>query len=182
LIGFVTFAYKLKKSFPIASNSYDDLVDMVAGDAGSPEKLMELSTLLPMLAEWCAIFNLPDTYGKLRRAIETVFKGTCLQLWYPDEKTDDCLYKTNASRNSGTTEAPICLPESLEQLKKRMHRLQSHALAPTEISCVRQGFASIALVASRHFRTAVLPFFWQGLLDAEGLGSPEPAKANREDP
>jgi hypothetical protein len=163
--GRISFAYKVGRHFPIASDSYDDLIDMAVGESRPKEKLMDLSTVLPMLAEWCAILELPDVYARLRDAAENVFKVTNLQLWYPGEQTDNYLYKSNASIQSGSTYHSISLPESLERLKERIRQVQSQTVGPKEISCVAHGFPSLALIGSRHFRTPVLPFFWQRLID-----------------
>lgn len=163
LVGKISFAYRIGRHFPIASDSYEDLIDMEVGVSESKEKLMNCSTLFPILAQWCAIFDIPDIYKILRQNIEKFFTETTLQLWYPDEETENLLYKSNASR-SGATIAPIHLPENLEDVRDHMRRIQDNVLAPSEISCIAKGFPVIGLIASRHFRTPVIPFFWQSLV------------------
>ncbi len=171
LIGRIGFAYHLGRDFPIASDSYDDLIAMQIGQAPAREKLMQFSTLLPMLAQWCIVFDQGDTYQQIRDWIHSVFTQTNLQLWHPDENTDEWLYRAYAARKSGSTQASIRLPETLEGAREQIQRLQQDVVQPESVSCIAHGLPVLALIASRHFRTPVLPFFWQRLV-ASTSGSP----------
>ena len=101
-----------------------------------------------------------DAYKNLFESVKKVFPHSSMQIWYPDEKTDDVLYKQNAS-STGTTLA-INLPESLDEVRYRMENVWEHVFAPEQLSCLsKKGFSIIGLIASRHFRTPVIPIYWQ---------------------
>ena len=113
-----------------------------------------------MLARWCAILDLDDTYKLLRARVEKVFPHSSMQVWYPDEQTDEVFYRGNASR-TGTTLA-ASFPKELAEIKTQMQKAREYVIDPVRISCIgKNGFPLISLIASRHFRTPVMPFYWQ---------------------
>jgi len=158
----IPFAYEMMgRYFPIATDSYEDLVALVVGNAPPKEDLIEMSTLLPILAYWHAALDLPESYRTLAVDLRDVFSETHLQMWFPGETTDEHLYRSNAGRKSGTTLAPIPLPASINQLKEQIRRLSGERREYEELSCIKQGLPILSLIASRHYRTPVLPAFWQ---------------------
>jgi hypothetical protein len=118
----IWFAYRSGHHFPITTNSYD-LVAMHFGQARPKEKLMELSILLPMLAHWYVVLDLPEAYADFRNNVAQTFTQTALQLWFPEDGTEDHLYRENAGITSGTTLAPIHLPGTLHEFKTEVRRL-----------------------------------------------------------
>lgn len=158
----VVFAYQMGRHFPISTDSYEDLVAMSTGDGPPKEKLMELSTLLPMLAEWHAVLDI-HTYDAFQQAVTAVFVQTDLQTWYPDNTTDEHLYRTNAGWESGATLSAIKLPETLEKLRDWVIQIHKQRNVSDKLSCIAHGFPILGLLASRHFRTPVMPFYWQSL-------------------
>lgn len=161
----VWFAYRAGHHFPISTDSYDDLVAMHFGQAPPKEKLMELSTLLPMLAHWHVVLDLPEAYTDFRNNVVQTFTHTALQLWFPDEQTESHLYRENAGFTSGTTLAPIHLPNTLEELKTEGERLHEARPVPENVSCFSHGWSILGLISSRHFRTPVMSAYWQPASD-----------------
>lgn len=161
----VWFAYRAGQHYPISTDSYDDLVAMHFGQAPSKEKLMELSTLLPMLAHWYVVLDLPEAYEAFRNNVAQTFTHTALQLWFPDEQTESHLYRENAGFTSGTTLAPIHLPSTLQELKTEGERLHEARPVPENLSCFSHGWSILGLISSRHFRTPVMTAYWQPASD-----------------
>ena len=122
---------------------------------------MDLSTLLPMLAGWYAALNLVDDYTAFQEAVRRTFTNTNLQLWFPDEDTDNHLYRTNAGYVSGFTFHPFRLSESLDDQKTYMIRLCEKHQAFNNFSCITHGWFVLGLIANRHFRTPIIPAYWQ---------------------
>lgn len=160
LTGKICFAFRIGRHFPVSTDSYDDLIALEIGQANTKEELTSCSTIFPILAQWCAKLELKEAYKNLFENVKKVFPHSSMQIWYPDEKTDDVLYKQNASR-TGTTLA-INLPESLEEVRCQMENVWEHVFNPEQLSCLsKKGFSIIGLIASRHFRTSVIPVYWQ---------------------
>jgi hypothetical protein len=166
----ICVAYQIGRNFPIATDSYDDLVAMNVDQAAPKEKLMELSTLLPTLAHWHAVLNLPEPYRAFQYAVKTIFPATDLQLWFPDESTEDGLYREDAGR-TGAVLSSIHLPETLAGLRIHVSRLHRKHRAFESLSCFAQGWPILGLVASRHFRTPIIPAYWQEAVDGN---APQP--------
>lgn len=164
MIGRMCSAYRIGKYFPISSDSYDDLVENHTGEGLSKEELTYLSTLLPMLAEWSVILGREDIYEYLRKVIMNAFPHVTLEIWHPDEDTDESLYKECALRTSGSMQSDIKLPKTLQELKANMLKVQEHVEKPETLSCIKHGWPILGLIASRHFRTPIPPIYWQCLL------------------
>ena len=163
-----SFAYGvLGRHFPIATDSYEDLVAMKVGEAPPKEDLMEMSTLLPILAHWHAVLDIPGSYRDLAKEVGEVFSGTNLQMWYPGESTNEQLYRRNAGRKSGITFSDIDLPGDLDALRTQINQLAEERREYEDLSCFEHGWPVLSLIASRHFRTPVLPVFWQRYVSTE---------------
>ena len=160
--------FRRSKGFPIASDSLDELVEFDAGQLEETEvqKLRHLSTLVPTVLYWCAIFGHEELYHSLQSVPSDVFDDVCLQLWYPDEETDASLYREPAQCESGTTEAPIFFPATIQELVQANRDLLAQKTLPdlSFVSAVRYGLFGLVLIACRHFRTPFPPQFWLPLL------------------
>ena len=163
----IVFAFdSLGRRFPIATDSYEHLVAMQVGKAPPKEKLMEMSTLLPILAHWHVLLDQDKEYRRFSEEVSEVFSETHMQMWYPGEATDEHLYKENAGWKSGITLSPIELPDDLEKLKEQIERLSEERQEHRQLSCFEHGWPLLGLIASRHFRTPVAPVFWQAHITA----------------
>lgn len=161
----VPLAYNLGEYFPIHTDSYDDLVALHVRQGPPKESLMRLSTLLPMLAHWHAVFNMNTAYERFQEAVAETFDKTTLQLWFPYGDTEEHLYRDNAGFTSGTTLAPVRLPATLDGLKEYVTRLRKERREFEKLSCFEQGWPILGLIASRHYRTPVIPAYWHQLID-----------------
>ncbi len=165
IIDHVFFAYsKLGKYFPIQSDSFDDLVMLNISNRINKEKMMELSTLIPILAQWCVVLNLTDLYNEIRKGVSKFFPDCIMQIWYPDEDSEQYIYMSNASLESGIVEAPIELPQNMGELITRIKKVQERTIKLEQISSIREGILLVAILSSRHYRTPPLPFLWQGIV------------------
>jgi hypothetical protein len=165
IIERVSFSYhRMNKYFPIQSDSFDDLVELNITENIKKESLFELSTLIPILAQWCIALRLNDTYLIIQKIAIEGFPECTLQIWYPDENTDSLMYRTNASFESGNAEAPIFLSISTEEMRERIELVQAKSIGIKMISACDKGLPFLPILASRHFRTPLLPMYWQSEL------------------
>ena len=148
------------KYFPISTDSLDDLIELCENEGIEKEKLFELSTLLPILASWCICLDYQEEYNLIKDVVEKTFSKCTLQIWHPDESTDDFLYCQNASYESGATEAPFRLERSFEEMSRMLNRSFERSIKTEDISAFKRGFIFLPLIASRHFRTPPISLFW----------------------
>lgn len=158
------FTFGVSKSFPIATDSIEDLVAMEIEDLSDEQvqKLRNLSTLIPTVMYWCANRGLSEPYRLLHAQRDAAFKGVCFQLWYADQRTESHLYREPAQYESGAMEVPIHFPLQMDELKQREAlKEQSGNIASLEsFSAIAAGFPGLMLMASRHFRTPMTPQLW----------------------
>ncbi|HEL3005584.1 TPA: hypothetical protein UM358_000505 [Stenotrophomonas maltophilia] len=169
-------------SFPIASDSIDDLVALEVRSLSKAqiERLRHLSTLAPTLMHWCVFFGFEDLYQLLQTQQSAAFKGVSLQLWYADASTECHLYREPAQYESGTTEVPMHFPATIgEQREQERLKMESGNVATLgHISAVSHGFPTLVIMACRHFRTPVSPQFWVArTVNAEERGPSAQAEA-----
>jgi hypothetical protein len=159
----VIFGFRVGRWFPISTDSLDDLV-AIEVDRSSVDisKLMETSWLLPTLAQWAAFLGDEATYTKLVQLQAEELKKTCFQLWYPDEASEDLVYRTQAHYRSGVSEAPIVLPATAAEMLTSIKKMRAEA--PVKFipwSVATAGVPWLLHIANRHFRTPVDPATWQ---------------------
>ena len=155
----VVAGYTTGRYFPVSTDSYEDLIELERGRREKGE-LMNLSTLIPTLAEFLAVLGLDEAYTDFAGAMTEVFEETDFQLWFPDADTDAELYRSNASAETGATLSSIVLPATASEARERMGILLERQPFD-DLSCIRHSFPALGLVASRHFRTPVIPAYWQ---------------------
>ena len=167
MINHIVFAYKnMGMYFPIQSDSFDDIVALSVSGTKNKEELFEISTLLPIIAQWSAVLNLRESYSLIKDIVNNVFQNTTLQIWYPDRETDKFIYSCNAAYESGTVDAPMSIPETIEEMKTMIDSVQENTISFEELSSVKNGLLILPIISSRHFRTPFLPIYWQkGIID-----------------
>lgn len=166
LISRLTYTYGSGRNFPVGNDSFEDLIEFNFDPSeGAKAKLQQISTLVPILTQWSAVFNNHNSYAFFLSHKKS-FEKTTLQLWYPDEQTDSLIYYGPAHYESGTNEAPITLHANLHDLKKHIELVLStnHFVDPTVFSHHSSGVPLLDLIASRHFRTPISPQYWQKLI------------------
>lgn len=166
LIGRLTFGFRIGRWFPISTDSFDDLVAFeIDHEEADMTKLKETSWMVVTVAQWAAALGEDEAYTHLVGLRMDALKDTCFQLWYPDQKTDEVMYRGPAHFGSGIAEAPVELPPTAEEMRANMKRTRtdSPVKEPVESSASRAGLAWLDFIANRHFRTPVDPAFWQKL-------------------
>ena len=163
------YTLKLKRNFPICTDSHEDLVELVVFDNEEERsRLMETSWLLPTLAGWAVILKCFDLYQMLARSTKTEYPEVCLQLWHPTASdTSKFLYFSQAQFDCGESEAPIILPDKpvalIDQMKTLLQSERHNVISSSTAG--RAGRVAIDLIGCRHFRTPVAPFFWYQILE-----------------
>ncbi len=164
IVNHIFYAYqKLGKYFPISTDSVEDLIAISISEKIPKEKLFNLSTMLPILAQWSAILDLEEPYLLIKHLCQEYFTETTLQIWYPDDDTEKHLYIQNAGLLSGSTDAPYDIPESVSKMKEEILNIQKITPSLDKFSSLKMGVFSVPLIATRHFKTPPLPLYWQSL-------------------
>jgi hypothetical protein len=161
------YSYKvLEKQFPNSYDSIEKIIEFEYGGQHTKEKMACMSTLIPTLAYWCAILDFQEEYNEILELVKEL-KETDLQLWFPEKGIKKYLYKENAANKAGIAEAPIFLPDSLDELKLRIKEFIKYSTESQDFETTWNDCPpALPLIASRHYRTPVIPFFWLTLIEA----------------
>jgi hypothetical protein len=163
----IYYAFKVKKYAPIDSDSIDDLADIGGWHSGqTAEKLMKTSWMIAVLAGWCAVLGIDESYRVLRQGLVQDYPETCAQLWHPDKQIHEHLYFHAAHFASGASEAPIRLPEDMAQWLVHMRVIVESEQGKESLKTMgcKVGLPGTDLIACRHFGTPVAPGFWYQLV------------------
>lgn len=167
LIRNVDYAFKVKRYVPIDSDSIDDLADIGGWHSGqASDQLMQTSWMMAVLAGWCAVLGLEESYQVLRSGLTQDYPETCAQLWHPDNQIHEHLYFHAAHFSTGASEAPIRLPEDMAQWLAHMRVIVESEQGKECLQTMgcKIGLPAIDLIACRHFGTPIAPAFWYQLV------------------
>ncbi|WP_316799686.1 hypothetical protein [Pedobacter frigidisoli] len=154
----------LKNIFPVFSNDKRKIAQLSV-DERSVGTEYNSSTLLAILAEWTVVLDNESLYTMYRTMCEVVLADIELVLWYPDGDTLEVMFTKNATYTTGYSLSGITLEKDFEQFKSIT--LLDHAKNSPEkdFNFFNVGMWSIGLVASRHFRTYIFPYYWRQFIN-----------------
>ncbi|UJF33736.1 hypothetical protein [Paenibacillus hexagrammi] len=158
LINHIFLNYRFNRRFPILSDSYEELIDIELNDL---ESKTESSTLIPIILEWAILLDFEQLYVETRDALVNILPKLNLQIWYPDDDSENFMYHTNALYESGSMRTSIDMPENFNEFKDQVLEEKEQHGDPQKFSFFSNGYLIIGLLSSRHFRTPVFPEYWR---------------------
>ena len=164
LVQRFSFSYNvLERGFPISYDSIEMLVEFEKKNEQTKEEMSSTSTLLALIGYWCVILDDNELYPELVNFIETKLPHCDVQMWFPRKGIKDYLYADYAAHEFGIAEAPIHFPKTLDELHERLLKFMDFTKKSEAFETVwNDSPPALPLIASRHFRTPVIPFFWLG--------------------
>ncbi len=169
LVWQYNYTMKVRRNFPIATDSFDDLVEASHGETDDEafQKLTNASWLLPTLAGWAVNLRDERSYEALLAGIPHAFKGVTGQLWHPVESELERLYFGPLHHEGGEAEAPVVLPDSMEEHRKVMKELleiERLEFVGKTSAFINDRFG-LDFIAFRHFRTPMPANYWYRFAD-----------------
>lgn len=153
------------KRFPEFSNRVDAVIEYEATSERPVGYADSSSTLIYMLFEFCLLLNAEELYLDYRE----VFEGVSLQVWYPPENIEEIIYSREVIE--GDTEVIHGLPTSFEEFWLDVQA--RHQFDRMDYSPIVERLPAILLLANKHFRTPVFPFWWRTPVFTQ-MGEPDP--------
>jgi hypothetical protein len=175
----IDFAVRTHGRYPCIYTEYRDLIyhPQEKSDAYRKEATSG-SILIPLLASWLAALGADEAFAKLEELKRTQLEHCTLQLWLPDELTEDGIY--TGGRDHGVALCDLAIsaggPELLDEISNACRR----EAAFDNLSPIATGYWPILLVACRHHRLPVPPHFWINSLRPSELVESEAAVENVE--
>jgi hypothetical protein len=173
----IDFAVRTHGKYPCIYTEYRDLIyhPQEKSDAYRKEATSG-SILIPLLASWLAALGADEAFAKLEELKRTQLEHCTLQLWLPDQLTEDSIY--TGGRDHGLALCDLAIsaggPELLDEIANACRR----EAAFDNVSAIAAGYWPILLVACRHHRLPVPPQFWITSLRPPELVESEAALEN----
>jgi hypothetical protein len=169
------WCFKTRRSFPVGTDSIDDLAELTAGalDDDSRDALMRTSWCLPTVLTWCAIAGLDDVYEQVVKSHRANYPSVCPQIWHADSDSARRWYFGDALDETGESEAPFNLPVVASEMRGSMlafAELKRLDWAATSIAW-ESGWAALDCIACRHFGLPVPVSVWYPLARMAQAGS-----------
>jgi hypothetical protein len=155
----IDFAVRSRGKYPCVFTDYRDLVEHPRDR--SDEYLKEVtsgSILIPLLAAWLSALNEREAFERLTNLVQTELPHCTLQLWLPDNESEDKLYIGRSDHGIALSDLPLsgAGEELLDIISKACEREQGFQ----ELSPNQTGYWPIILLACRHHRLPIPPQFW----------------------
>jgi hypothetical protein len=141
---------------PELTNDIDAVIEYEASGERPVGYTDSSSTLIYLLFELCLLLDAEDLYSTYREAFEDVN----FQVWYPPENVEEILYSREVFE--GSTEIVHGLPDDFEEFRSDVQA--RHQFDRTDYSPVKKGLPIVILLANKHFRTPVFPFWWREMM------------------
>jgi hypothetical protein len=116
------------------------------------------SILIPLLASWLTALRADEAFAKLEDLKRTQIEHCTLQLWLPEELTEDSVY--TGGRDHGVALCDLVLSAGGSQLLDEIANACQREAAFDNLSAIATGYWPILLLACRHYRLPVPPHFW----------------------
>lgn len=160
----LVFTVRTHGRYPSIFTEYRDLV------AHPREKTDEYrqeatagSILIPLLVAFLSALGDRAALEQLAKLKAKELEHCTLQLWMPDQSSEDRLYI--GDREHGIALCDLTISETGSELIKIVKEACDQSRDFQELSAVAMGYWPIVLTACRHFRFPVPPQFWIGMLD-----------------
>lgn len=164
------FTVRTHGRYPCIFTSYDELVGHPRESSGEYRKDATAgSILIPLVAAFLGWLNEEHSLKVLHELTKSELQHCTLQLWMPDEASEDGLYI--GDRHHGLALCDLPLSASGKELIEVVHSACSASKDFQNLSAMATDFWPIILTACRHYRFPVPPQFWIRIIKPDG--SPE---------
>jgi len=134
---------------------FDELLEIRKNSKTPTDEMMAVSTLLPILALWCAALNLEFPYKIIRETILPRISGTTLNMWSADETFDKIVNDQYALHSSGFGHPFKGLPPSPQEYISMLGTTAEEIPSVSESIWHKERLGFIPLLAARHWKLQI---------------------------
>lgn len=144
------FSYIKHLKYPSVLYSYTQLLEHPKSrDDDYRKNATSGSILYPVIALWAALLQDNQLYGKVAQ-VQELMQHCTYQLWYPDERSEDHLYKNSDAH--GAMLINLALNTSAHDYLAQVFGECEETKHFVDLSAVKYGFWPLIIVACRHYR------------------------------
>lgn len=152
----IGFAFATDAKYPSVVNTYAELLDHpLRKESNYRERATSAAILYPVLAHIAALLGDDAIFQRVNRIQREILPHCNFQLWFPDDMSEGNLYSNKELHGIALTDIKLQGGRTafLDMLAGEIAQLpQGFAL-----SCVKNGWWPLVLVACRHFRLPLPP-------------------------
>lgn len=172
LVSRYEFTVAKRGRYPTSYREYRALIDHPRDRSDEYFKESTVgSTLIPILMAWTAGLGRVDLASRISKLVEESFGHCTMQLWSPDEASEEHLYVNSDIHGRAICELPIT-GDGAELLET----ISASCKAKTDLkdlSAMRTGFWPVVLLACLHWRLPIPPELWiHALYSSDGTSEP----------
>ena len=152
----IGLAFTTSERYPSIIQTYSELLDHpLSRDAEYRESVTSASILYPVLAHVAAVLKNETLYETILRIQTDFLAHSNFQLWFPDDASEENLYTDKDLHGIAFTDIELQHGSSafIERISEECRQYTQFA----NLSCVKNGWWPLALLACRHFRLPVPP-------------------------
>jgi hypothetical protein len=150
---------------PLFNNNIDEIYELDIDINKRKNYDYKSSCLILILTEWALVINDAEVYEIFFELKNRLFSDIDLILWFPDKETEKTLYTESAYRNTGYSLSNIELLESFENFKQLTLIEYVNNCQEAGYYFIQENLWIIGLIASRHYRTYIFPYYWRSLIN-----------------
>ncbi|MAC46668.1 MAG: hypothetical protein CMI12_07430 [Oceanospirillum sp.] len=156
VVNLCIFTFESNGMYPTVLHSYENLLEHKYKDKTDDDykqKVTNGSVLYPLLAVFCALYDMDKVSQDLELFAEEQLGHTTLQYWYPNQYSEHRMYSNSEMHGTASPDFPMSKDSILDHIGSECRSSDSFR----EMSVVTQGMASIVITACRCYRYPV-PF------------------------
>lgn len=151
---------------PVFNNSADKIFQLDSLTAKRVKYNYGSSSILTMLFEWTVVLDDEPLFNAFYTLKDKVFNKVQLVQWFPDDQTEKYLFTENAVPVSGYCLTIPTIEDSFDKYKEWLLRDYIFNCQEVKFKFVQESLLSVGLIASRHYRTYVFPYYWRSRIPA----------------
>lgn len=175
----IRLAFVTSERYPSIIQTYSELLDHpLSKDAEYLESVTSASILYPVLAHIAAILKDETLYAAISGIQAEFLAHSNFQLWFPDDASEDNLYTDQDLHGIACTD--IKLQDGSAVFLQRIAEECSQYPQFGTLSCVKNSWWPLVLIACRHFRLPVPPQLLQAYAQMEESSPSAPVDESSE--
>lgn len=161
--------YAYSRNFPVFRD-YRKIAELEIDHQARIKYDYNSTNLFAMLIEWSLVLDRPEIYQFFKSVKDNLLKELNLLIWFPEKETENFLYDGYASHDSGYELSGIELLDSFSDFRALTLEEFVHNCYEKDFTFIKENFWSVGLLASRHYRTYIFPYYWRQFLTPASVG------------
>lgn len=148
------FSFECNGMYPTTLNSYEKLLEHKnkdKSDINYKKKVTNASVLYPLLAVFCALYEMNEENKELEGFAKNQLAHTTLQYWYPNKNSEIKMYSNSDMHGSAAIHFPMNDKFALRQISKENNNNDAFR----QMSAVLKNQAPLVLMACRCYQYPV---------------------------